>query len=734
MKRSARSGSPGELPEPLMPVPEPEDPYSIRASIPALIHQRVSIKHGDAFVVADRRGDLPAGGGETGFYRAGTRHLSALELRVDGKKPVLLSSSLSDDDVLLMSMATNPDAGSDGLPTHSLLFARELTLKDGRLFERIEVRSFHGAEIALPVELHFAADFRDVFEVRGYRRPARGELLPPATQDRSMATLTYAGLDGVVRRTAVVFDPVPDVLEPLVARFRLVLAPGSSKTIEVAASAGPAATSDPPAVGTRAAAARLRSEHAAWDRGVTRVFTSNETLNALLERASADLRLMCTRTPEGLVPYAGIPWYVCPFGRDAIWTSLMALSLQPKIAAGTLRYLARRQSSRFDDFTDAEPGKILHEERCGEMANLREIPFVPYYGSVDATPLFVVLLERYLRWTGDGDLAGELWPAAKDAIAWVLGPGDPDADGFVEYRRRSPIGLTNHGWKDSHDSVFHADGRLAEGPIALVEAQAYAYAALSSGSSLARLRGDAAFADELAERARALRDRFERSFWSEARGTYALALDGEKRRCEVVTSNPGHALWAGIADPARAARVAERLLTPRAFSGWGVRTVAEEEARYNPMSYHNGSVWPHDNAILTGGLKAYGMREAAARVAASVLDAAQTFDDRRVPELYCGFARTPRHDPTPYPVACRPQAWSAATLFSLVQTLLGLSVDGLGERAVFVSPSLPPWIEWIEVTHLAVGSKRADVRLQRTRRGGAVVTRTGGEAKVVVQK
>ena len=715
-----------------------EGEYYIRASAQNVVHQRVSIKHGDSFVVTDRRGDLPAQPDvETGFYVGGTRHLSTLELRAEQEKPVLLSSSLADDDAVLHVVQTNHDVGdAEGhgprLPKDSVLFERDVTVQDGRLHQRLVIRSYHLQQITMKVEVRLGADFIDIFEVRGYQRERKGEVFPPLAE-RDRLTFLYRGLDQIMRRTIVRLAPEPQRIDAGCAAWTVTLAPHQTATIEIAVAGGIAEAVSDPATDTARAVAAVRREQASWERGATRFFTANDKLNVLLERASADLRIMATKMPEGFVPYAGIPWYCCPFGRDALWTSLMALPLQPKLAAGTLRYLAKRQAEEDDPFVDAEPGKILHEMRTGEMANLREIPFIPYYGSIDATPLFVVLLDRYVAWTGDSDLLGQLWDNAKAALTWVRKHGDLDGDGFLEYWKRSPVGLHNQGWKDSSDSVFHRDGEIAVGPIALVEAQAYAWAALKSGERLARLEGEASFAEQLAGEAETLRVKFESSFWSDARQTYAIALDGKKRPCEVITSNPGHALWAGIVSEERAAKVVDSLLSPAMFSGWGVRTVAEGEPRFNPISYHNGSVWPHDNAILAAGAKRYGHREAAARIASAILDAAQLFDDHRVPELFCGFARQPRHEPTPYTVACRPQAWSAATIFALVGALLGLAVDGVGERVLLDRPSLPAWLEWIEVTNLSVGSKKAMLRLTRGARGSASVVRADG-AKVTLSK
>jgi glycogen debranching enzyme len=445
--------------------------------------------------------------------------------------------------------------------------------------------------------------------------------------------------------------------------------------------------------------------------------------------------MLLTDTPQGAMPYAGVPWFVAPFGRDSIITALQLLPYNAAVAAGTLRFLAAWQGRVRDDFKDEERGKILHEYRRGEMANCREIPFIPYYGSIDATPLFVVLLAEYVRWTGDMRLARELWPAAQAALAWMRDGGDRDRDGYLEYMTSSELGLVNQGWKDSEDSVSHANGSLAAPPIALAEVQGYFYAALTGAADVASILGDTASADALRREAQHLFDRFNRDFWMEQDSFYALALDGAKRPCEVIASNAGHCLWTGIVPDDRAALVAKRLLAEDMFSGWGIRTLCARERRYNPMSYHNGSVWPHDNAIAAAGFRRYRLGTFVLGVASAVFDASRHFERGRLPELFCGFERRPGHGPISYPVACSPQAWASGSALQLLTAMLGLEADAAAGRLTFVSPQLPAWLRSVEIYDLRVGSSSLDVGVSRGRDGASVeLLARRGDVELIVRR
>ena len=422
--------------------------------------------------------------------------------------------------------------------------------------------------------------------------------------------------------------------------------------------------------------------------------------------------MLTTSKPTGPYPYAGIPWFSTAFGRDALITALLVLWQDPSLARGVLGYLAQEQATAFDPASDAEPGKILHEMRGGEMAELREVPFRRYYGSVDATPLFVMLAGAYLERTGDLAFLRQIWPNIAAALGWI--DRCMDAAGFLSYRRMTEDGLANQGWKDSYDSISHADGTLATGPIALCEVQGYVYAARRADAAITHRLGDPAQAAALGAKAERLRVAFEARFWSDRLQSYVLALDGAGAQCEVRASNAGHALLSGIAAPERAAQVAAGLMSAPCFSGWGIRTLGAGEARYNPMSYHNGSVWPHDNAMIALGFARYGLVAEAARLFEGLYAACGTMELRRLPELFCGFPRRLGQSPTPYPVACSPQAWAAATLPAMVQACLGLSFLPETGTVRLDRPMLPHFLDQLALRNLSLNDATLSLTLRRS--------------------
>ncbi|HEX7076656.1 MAG TPA: amylo-alpha-1,6-glucosidase, partial [Hyphomicrobiaceae bacterium] len=441
--------------------------------------------------------------------------------------------------------------------------------------------------------------------------------------------------------------------------------------------------------------------------------TSNDIYNEAARRAIADLYMLMTHMPEGLVPYAGIPWYSTVFGRDSLITALLMLWFDPGVALGVLRYLAANQATDVIPEADAEPGKILHEVRLGEMAELGEVPFRRYYGSVDSTPLFVFLAGSYLERTDDLETIRNLWPHIEAALNWIDQFGDQDGDGFVEYGAKTKKGLVNQGWKDSYDAIFHANGDLAKGPIALVEVQGYVFAAKKKAAVMAERLGHEALAAKLLREAEELQKRFQKEFWSDEIGTYALALDGKKRPCLVQTSNAGHALLTGIAADECVPKVVQALMSRESFSGWGIRTVATTASRYNPMSYHNGSVWPHDNALIAMGFARYGFKEAASRIFEALFTASSYLELRRLPELFCGFGRRRSHGPTLYPVACAPQAWAAAAPLALLQSCLGLRISPKQGTISLEHPMLPPFLDHVTLRKLACGGIKLDIEFRR---------------------
>jgi len=705
---------------------------SLAADLPKLV-----LKHDDAFLVADRRGDFPNVPGEFGFYFADTRFLSLLELRLHGLRGIALNAGVSDDALEAAIDLTNPDMPLRPhvvLPGRSMRLARRLTIFGPQLYHWVAVESFVHERHDLDLTLSFAADFVDVFEVRGHPRPQRGQMLP-REGDARVVRLGYRGLDGVIRTSTLTFDPPPNRLDATGADYHLPLTPGDriELSLVVTANVEPAA---PPRVLTFGdAAKRRRAPVERLDREVTRVRTNHDLFDHWLQRSRHDLHLLLTETAEGFVPYAGIPWYVAPFGRDALITASQLLPFEPEIARGTLRYLARMQGTVDDAFTDQEPGKVLHEHRRGEMATCREIPFIPYYGSVDATPLFVMLAAEYLKWTDDLDFTREMWPAVDRAVAWMLKTGEAQGRGFLTYARRSPLGLPNQGWKDSHDSIMHADGRLAEPPIALAEVQGYQYAALLGAATMAEALGRESEAPALRARARRLQERFEADFWMPDEAFYALALDRDGAPCRVISSNPGHLLWTRIVTDSRAQIVARRLLQDDMFTGWGVRTLSSRERQYNPMSYHNGSVWPHDTALAALGMRNYGMNAQFVTLATAIFESVLQFDDLRMPELFCGFPRVAGHAPTRYPVACSPQAWASGVGFQLIGAMLGLRPDAADNQITLARPTLPGWLTWIDVRGLRVSKSRLAVRVSQGSDGAAVeLLAREGDAELVVRR
>ncbi|HXH11039.1 MAG TPA: amylo-alpha-1,6-glucosidase [Alphaproteobacteria bacterium] len=714
-----------------------EDQYYILATSSLADERTQVLKHGETFAVFDRYGDIqPIGLGAQGLYYEGTRFLSRLALRVGQQRPLLLSSTVKEDNARLAVDLTNPDLTIDGqvvVPRGTVHILRTKFLWDGSCYERLQIFNYGLTAVDVPLSIQVDADFADIFEVRGMRRKRRGQLHDRVVENGRLI-LGYTGLDGVTRRTCLECFFKPLELSDGEIRFDVSLAPKGEITVDLVVSCESAATTAPPLTFDSAAHAAERALNLARSEDCE-IYTANEQFNDWLNRALADLHMMITDTPNGPYPYAGVPWFSTAFGRDGIITALECLWINPVMARGVLAFLAATQAREVIPEQDAEPGKILHETRLGELAALGEIPFKRYYGTVDATPLFVILAAAYYERTGDSAFIESIWPNVESALQWIDQYADLDGDGFVEYYRRSPKGLVHQGWKDSKDAVFHADGSLAEGPIALCEVQGYVYAAKQLAAELAAMLGHHQRAIDLQQQAQALQERFNQVFWCEELGTYALALDGHKRPCRVRTSNAGHCLFTEIATPSLAQRTAQTLLHEDLFSGWGIRTVASSEARYNPMSYHNGSVWPHDNALVAYGFNRYGLKEAALRVMTGLFDASLFIDLHRMPELFCGFTRRPGEGPTLYPVACAPQSWAAGSIFMLLQACLGLSIRGHLAQICFAYPLLPEFLPEVHIRNLKVGTGSVDLVVQRHLQDVSInIQRREGDIEIVTIK
>ena len=694
------------------------------------------IKHDRSFFLSNAHGEVPRGNtAALGLYHRDTRFLSRLELSVNRSHPLLLHSSTERNYSQMIELAFPFRAVDPQGFEHkeNITLSRQRVLGDA-LIERMKVANFGRRKRSVHVSLRFEADFLDLFEVRGMEREERGQLQEPRVSNNAV-TLAYRGLDGVVRTTTLRFSPQPDELTAERAEFELTLAPRES--VEIGVEIAPQVGSDaPPRRSLEDMRGTLERDYSRWRKQCTRFRTSNAQLSRFLERAVLDLRMLLSMGDDG-VPWidAGVPWFSALFGRDSIITAYQCLGVNPELSWSVLRGLAAQQGKAEDDEREEEPGKILHEVRVGEMAGAGEIPHTPYFGSIDATPLWLVLLSYAYQWTDDLDAVRELWPNALAALEWIDRYGDRDGDGYVEYEKRAPRGLDNQGWKDSHDAVVFPDRTKAGAPIALVEVQGYVYDAKRRMGWLARTLGDESLASRLEREAEELKERFNRDFWMEKEGYYGLALDGSKELVPTITSNPGHCLWSGIVDEEKAGRVARRLMGSGLSSGWGIRTLASRQDAYDPIGYHTGSIWPHDNALIAHGLKLYGFDRESMQVIDQLSLAGAYFPLARYPELFCGFSPNDVPLPVEYPVACRPQAWASGAPLLMIRSYGGMVADAPNKVLYISRPSLPSWLEEAEIQGLRVGKARVDLALSQ--RGGATsiqVPRKEGELEILIRQ
>ncbi|HEY6467896.1 MAG TPA: amylo-alpha-1,6-glucosidase [Candidatus Acidoferrales bacterium] len=694
------------------------------------------LKYGKTFGVFNRFGDIESVGlAEQGIYHEGTRYLSRFVLKLGGESPQLLRSTVRDDNSFLTVDAMNVDL-SDGefvsIPRGAIHLFRSKFLRWGVCYELVRLSNYSLDWIEPFITCEFGADYRDIFEVRGAQRAKRGQCMAPRIED-SAIVFSYEGLDNVLRSTRIEFAVKPKTLSSSSARFEFGLRPKEEASLYITTSCEEDHRRVT-IVGFDQALQRSTGEIENATLNRASIAASDPRFNAWVRRSAADIQMMLAGNPEGAYPYGGVPWFSTVFGRDGIITARELLWIDPEIAKSVLKFLAETQATEGNREQDAEPGKIIHEMRGGEMAALKEIPFGRYYGSIDSTPLFVMLAGDYLDRTDDREFLHSIWPNVLAALNWIDEYGDVDGDCFIEYKAKSARGLIQQGWKDSHDAVFYADGYIAEPPIALCEVQGYAYAAKLAGAKLAQAFGAEGFAERLNQQAHELQAKFNHDFWDEELGTFVLALDGLKRKCSVKSSNPGHCLFSGIASQERAARVAESLLGDELFSGWGVRTLGSGEVRYNPMSYHNGSVWPHDNAIAAYGLARYGFYDQAARIFSTMLDVSEFMDLHRLPELFCGFHRRAHSEgPTLYPVACSPQSWAAGAIYLLVEACLGIRFD-LSNRSIQLrGKSLPDFLRGLTIPNLIVRDSLCDIEIEQDAAGlRGTVTRQTGRIAVIL--
>jgi len=674
------------------------------------IRDALVIREGDVFLLTDTAGNVPPNNPNGfGLYHADTRYLSVYDFSFVDARPVMLLSTaelgFSEEQVL-----TNPTMLSDDgrvLPRGSLELRRQRVVDDA-LEETLHVTNYNVFPVSFDVLYRLGADFADIFEVRGSERKQRGELLPTRVEDGHVV-FSYKGLDGRNRQTMVGFSPPPVAIDEGQVTFHFVLEHRQSSVVRLLFAID-GHLKAPQGVERFVS---LAQQYRQWMDSTTRVRTDNEFFNAVLERSLADLRMLWHQEDGHCYLAAGTPWFDTIFGRDTAIASMQTLAFNPDIARQCLKTLTRWQGTRFDDWRDEEPGKILHELREDEMTATGELPFSPYYGSIDSTPLFLLLAAEYYPWTGDLELLRELEPSLRAALQWVDTYGDPDRCGYLEYEKRSPTGLVNQGWKDSREAVIYADGTLAKPPIALVEVQGYVYAAKKKLAPLFAALGDRPLASRLREEAASLKRRFNRDFWLENENFFALALDGDKHPADAITSNPGHALWTGIAQRRLGEPVVETLMRNDMFSGWGIRTLSATSSRFNPLGYHLGTVWPHDNSLIAMGFKKYGFEEELNEVATALFDAARAMSYYRLPELFAGSARTTYSAPVPYPVACRPQAWAAGSFPLLLQAILGLRPNAPAGELLIVRPRLPHWLEAVQVRGLRVGKGEVDLSYRR---------------------
>jgi len=755
---------------------------------PCVIAERpqptLTLKDDDLFLLTDTVGNILGScvgddrNASMGLFCNDTRYLSRLELQIDGRSPILLSST-ADKGFVLSVLCTNPHL-EDGIRAETIGIKRELVLNGG-LFEEIEIANYSTNPVQFEISLSFDADFVDLFQIRGFNRAKQGSLLHqvpsqegkvegveegnnqepsepaegkaqkleghPSPQPLSLSSssptsiasefsLAYQGLDGSVLESRISFlNRVPDAMQGKTAIWQMELQPHQELSIgyrlQMLINGRSASTVNTPVTLAQAKAAELMEEQT-WQQQVTQIRSDKNTFNQIVERAEQDIYLLRQSFSKGKALSAGVPWFSTLFGRDSIIAASQTLMLDPQIARETLKILASYQGQEEDEWRDEQPGKILHEIRFGEMARCQEIPHTPYYGTVDATPLWLMLYAEYFAWTGDQETLESLWGNALEAMGWI--DRSMKETSYLSYFRKSRRGLDNQGWKDSGDCIVNRKGQLAQGSIALCEVQGYVYAAKIRLAQIARMKKRIDLAEKWEEQARDLKLRFNRDFWMEDQDYCALALDGDGNPVDSITSNPGHCLNLGIFTPEKAYSVAERLRAPDMFNGWGIRTLSSLSPAYNPMGYHIGSVWPHDNAMIGIGLRSLGLIDQALELAEGILDMTKRQPYQRPPELFCGFERADGNDPVQYPVACTPQAWATGSIFQFLQMMINLVPDAPSNTLRIIDPALPPSLNYLSLKSLRVGPTLLDLEFERSNGATACrVSKKRGNLRVIIE-
>lgn len=664
------------------------------------------IKDGELFLLTEKNGDIDGKTEDSyGLFMKDTRFLSEMEILINGEKPTLLSSNNPKSyTAAFYSMIDVKDVGT-------LELKRERFIYDGTLYEKLQLTNYFLEEKTYQVSIKFAADFQDMFIVRKYREGQLGKHLGQK-QDKQGLSFSYVGSDEKKRLTNINWDAEHQLIdEDGTVTFELHMQPGEQKQFTLFIE--PIIeneTEQSTHLTYEEAFKKLSYQYKQWEENISRVRTDNETFNRLFEQGTNDIKMLLNDIGYGEIPVAGLPWFAVPFGRDSLITSLFMLPLNAKLAKGTIRTLAAYQATEENKWRDEQPGKIMHEIRFGELANTNQIPFNPYYGTIDATPLFLILIAEYYHWTKDIELVKEVSSNIKRALDWIENSADTET-GFLAYHQDAEKGFPNQGWKDSSNSIIHKSGEYGQSPIALIEVQGYVYQAKKMLAPIMKELGDSQLADKLEVEANQLKKNINEYFWMDDLQYYAIALDKNNRKVESVTSNTGHLLMADLLDKPKADQVVERLLKEDMYSGYGIRTMSTESKGYNPLSYHNGSVWPHDNGMILLGLARGGYKAEAEQVISGLLDVSRYFENNRLPELFGGHSSELGY-PVEYPTTCSPQAWSATTVFTFLQGMLGLHLNGL-DRTIQFDPSLPGGMNLLEVDHLAIGEGYVSLRVER---------------------